>query len=296
MKFKYFFYVIFLIILFVSCKNDIKLLNQKEIPNQANYDADSVDIKIYNNLIKYAQKNNLSDKTNSEIEINIARYFLGTPYVAHTLEKEGEEHLIINLHGLDCTTFVENVVSISRCIKNKTTDFETFCNTLKKFRYRNGKIDKYPSRLHYFTDWLSDNEKKHLITIVSNSFGEDDYDLDVNFMSTHPQYYPQLKNDTFVKQIADIEKKISNTDFKFIPKEKIKRFEKFIKNGDIIAITTTIDGLDITHVGLAYFVDDRLHLFHASSKNKKVVISDKTLEDYLKNIKKDSGIMVARLN
>jgi len=295
MKFKYIIHFIFLIAIFVSCKNDIKSLNQNENPNETGYDADSLDIKIFDKIVEYAKSNNLSDKSFPEIEISIARYFSGTPYVAHTLEKEGEEHLIVNLRELDCTTFVENVVSLSSCIKNKTTDFETFCKTLAKFRYRDGKIDKYPSRLHYFTDWLSDNEKKQLIIIVSNSFGEDNYNPAVNFMSTHPQYYPQLKNDTFVKQIAEMEKKISNLKFKFIPKEKINQFEKFIQNGDIIAITTTIDGLDIAHVGLAYFVDGRLHLFHASSTHKKVVISDKTLEDYLRNIHKDSGIIVARL-
>ncbi len=300
MSYKNIVYFIILISFFLSCKNDININNQNPADNEENnyikYEADSSDITIFNKIMKYAQENKLSDKTLPEIEISIAKYFLGTPYVAHTLEKEGEEHLVINLRELDCTTFVENVVSLSSCIKNNTTDFDDFCMTLVKFRYRNGKIDRYPSRLHYFTDWLLDNEKKQLITIVSNLFGEDDFDLMVNFMSTHPQYYKQLENDTFVKQIAEREKEISQANFKFIPKQKLRKFEKNIHDGDIIAITTTIKGLDIAHVGLAIFVDGRLHLFHASSKGKKVMISNKTLEDYLKNITKDSGIMVARLN
>lgn len=299
MNYKNFIYLITLLSFFLSCKNDINSKNQNpantEDNNQVNYEADSSDIIIFNKIMDYAEKKKLSDKTLPEIEIIIAKYFLGTPYVAHTLEKEGEEHLVINLHELDCTTFVENVVSLSTCIKNKTTNFDDFCKTLIKFRYRNGEIDRYPSRLHYFTDWLLDNEKKQLITIVSNSFAEDDFDLMVNFMSTHPQYYKQLENDTFVKQIAEREKIISKAKFKFIPKQKLRQFEKNIQGGDIIAITTSINGLDIAHVGLAIFVDGRLHLFHASSKGKKVMISEKTLKDYLKNITKDTGIIVARL-
>lgn len=298
MIYKNFIYFISLVFLFASCKNDIKSSNQNpaQEEDKISYDADSSDIIIFNKIIDYAKNKQLSEKTLPDIELEIAGYFLGTPYIAHTLEKEGEEHLVINLHELDCTTFVENVVSLSSCTKNKTIEFNDFCKTLIKFRYRDGKIDRYPSRLHYFTDWLLDNEKKQLISIVSNEFGEDDFDSYVDFMSTHPQYYKQLENDTFVQQIADREKEISKTKLKFIPKTKLRRFEKYIQNGDIIAITTSTKGLDIAHVGLAVFVNDRLHLFHASSKGKKVMISDKTLEDYLKNISKDSGIIVARLN
>ncbi len=288
-------YLFLFVSVIVSCKNEIKTLNQDESPKEENYEADSADIVIFNKIMEYAQSKALKYKTLPEIEISIARYFLGTPYVAHTLEKEGEEHLVINLRELDCTTFVENVVTLAKCIKNNTTSFDDFCQMLIKFRYRDGMIDKYPSRLHYFSDWLLDNEKKQLISIVSNSFAKDDYNKTLNFMSTHPQYYPQLKNDTFVKQIADIEKNISPLNFKFIPENQIYEYEKYINNGDIIAITTTIEGLDIAHVGFAYFVNGRLHLFHASSVHKKVIISEKTLQDYLMGIKIKNGIIVARL-
>ncbi len=299
MNFKSIFLYIFIITLFTSCENNINSTEQNngfEKNNPVKYDADNLDVVIFKKIMDYSSKNNLKEKTLPEIEINIAKYLLNTPYVAHTLEKEGEEHLVINLHQLDCTTFVENVVSLSSCIKNNKTNINDFCRTLIKFRYRDGKIERYPSRLHYFTDWLLDNEKKHLISIVSNDFAEDDFDSFVNFMSTHPQYYKQLKNDTFVRQIAEREKEISKAKIKYIPKTKIHKFEKYIKNGDIIAITTNTKGLDIAHVGIAIFVNNRLHLFHASSTQKKVVISNKTIEDYLKNITKDTGIIVARLN
>ena len=287
-------------LLFAACTNGTKSKKQsqkntKEKMQINTYGADSVDIEIFNKLIQYAQKEKLSEETVPEIEIAVARYFLSTPYVAKTLDVNGAEHLVINLREFDCTTFLENVVSLSSCIKNKSNDFETYCQTLIKFRYRSGIIDEYPSRLHYFTEWLLDNEKKQLISIVSNTFATDAFDSKVNFMSTHTESYPQLENEAFVLQIADNEKEISLAKLTFVPKEKIHDMEKYIQNGDLIAITTTISGLDIAHVGLAYFVNDRLHLFHASSTQNKVVVSDKTLQDYLSGIKKNNGIIVARL-
>jgi hypothetical protein len=300
MNHKNLFKLISLLIFLSAYTNNTKPQNIKNNVSQGEkqintFEADSSNIKLFKKIIEYSKKEKLSEKTIPEIEISIAHYFLSTPYVAKTLEKEGNEHLIINLKELDCTTFVENVVSLSNCIKNKTTNFENFCKVLTKFRYRNGKIISYPYRLHYFSDWLLDNEKKHLISIVSNKFGIKTFDSTVNYMSTHALNYIQLKNDKFVKEIAEIEKEISQAQLKFVPKEKIYEIEKHIQNGDIIAITTTIKGLDIAHVGIAYFVNKRLHLFHASSSQKKVVISEKTLQDYLKGQTKNNGIIVARL-
>lgn len=285
-------YFLLLGLFFTACTNGTKSTEQNQVNT---YGADSVDINIFEKVMQYAQKEKLSDETLPNIEMAVARYFLSTPYVANTLDVNGAEHLVINLREFDCTTFLENVVSLSSCIKNKTNDFETYCQTLIKFRYRSGIIDEYPSRLHYFTEWLLDNEKKQLISIVSNTFATDTFDAKVNFMSTHTQSYPQLENEAFVQQIEEQEREISLAKLTFVPKEKIHDLEKYIQNGDLIAITTTIPGLDMAHVGLAYFVNNRLHLFHASSTQNKVVISDKTLQEYLKGIKKNNGIIVARL-
>jgi len=291
--------IIFTIFIFTSCKNDLHTTKDSSAIDHhkttTNIIIDSLDINIFNTIIQYANKNNLADKTMPEIEIAIAKYFLDTPYLAKTLEINSEESLVVNLRKFDCTTYLENVISLSKCIKSKKTEIKDFTDILTKLRYKNGKINKYPSRLHYFTGWLLDNEKKQLISIVSNTFADDDFDAKVDFMSTHPQYYKQLKNEYLLAQIKETEKDISKAKLKFIPKEKIHLYEKYIKNGDIIAISTTIKGLDIAHVGIAYFPDDRLHLIHASSSQNKVTISQEPLEDYLKNFKKKNGILVARL-
>jgi hypothetical protein len=263
---------------------------------ELSYYADSADIIIFENLIKYASKNQLETKSLSEIEIEIAKQLIGTPYVGHTLEKDSIETLVINLRELDCTTFMESVLAISLCVKNKMVSFNDYCEMLIKLRYRNGQIDEYPSRLHYATDWLLNNQEKGIIKIVSEEFGPGNFNSSVNFMSTHPESYKHLANPAFVEIMKQHEARISSMKLKFIPKNKINELAKNIKDGDIIAISTTIDGLDFSHVAVAAWKDKQLYFIHASLKEKKVVFSDKSLYDYLAEIKHNDGIMVGRLN
>ena len=75
----------------------------------------------------------------------------------------------------------------------------------------------------------------------------------------------------------------------------MRRFEDRIEDGDIIAVTSNVEGLDVQHVGLAARVKNRIHLLHASSSEGKVVLSKKTLYRYLMQSRTRSGIMVARI-
>jgi len=68
-----------------------------------------------------------------------------------------------------------------------------------------------------------------------------------------------------------------------------------IQNGDLIAVTTDIEGLDVVHAGIAVKIKKSLHLLHASQRAGKVVISGETLYRYLAQRKSRQGIMVARI-
>jgi N-acetylmuramoyl-L-alanine amidase-like protein len=117
----------------------------------------------------------------------------------------------------------------------------------------------------------------------------------VNFMSTHPGSYRQLITDTsLIGIIAQQEQEISAREMFYIPTHRIKDVEPLLREGDIVGLTTSIRGLDISHVGILVKESGRLHLMHASSRAKKVIISEETLEEFLKNSKSTTGIMVAR--
>ncbi len=229
-----------------------------------------------------------------ELMITIGRSLEGTPYVAHTLEKGIDEKLVVNLREMDCTTFVENCLALSRTIKSGEATYDHFLQELQQIRYRNGIRNEYPSRLHYLSEWLENNAGKSIISLPAREFGNI-YPNHVNFMSTHPDSYQCLKaKPGFVPELAKLEKAISAKKYFYIPKEKIALIEDQLKEGDIVGITTNIEGLDVVHTGLLTRVNGRIHLLHASSKAKQVVISDVPLSDYMADKKIQTGIMIGR--
>ncbi|WP_127140500.1 N-acetylmuramoyl-L-alanine amidase-like domain-containing protein [Flagellimonas marinaquae] len=225
----------------------------------------------------------------------VGQSFLGTPYVEKTLEVGDTETLVINFGGLDCTTFVENVMAFSIMLKDQQSTFDSFTGNLETVRYRNGSLNGYPSRLHYFTEWIRNNEKKGLVKDITAELGGVELEKSINFMGTHRELYPFLANDTNFEAMLAVEKELAKEKLCYLPKDQIEIKEQLIKSGDIIALATSIKGLDVTHTGIAiHQPDGRLHLLHASSKNGEVEISELPLADYLKNIKSNIGIIVAR--
>lgn len=231
----------------------------------------------------------------NELIAETAGFFINTPYVASTLEKE-EEHLVINLRELDCTTFVENVIALANTVEQENPTFELFCDELRRLRYRTEDISDYTDRLHYFSDWIYENEQKGLVRDITRQAGGEPYSLELSFMSTHPDNYPQLKGyPERIEEIRNIEQHVSTRDvYAMIPKGKINDCARNIKNGDIVCFVTSIKGLDVTHVGFAYWKDDVLGFIHASSSAKKVIVDQKSLQQYAENIKTTIGIMVIR--
>lgn len=225
-----------------------------------------------------------------------AKQLIGIPYVAGTLDRGEEETLVVHLDEVDCTTFVETVTALAMAEKEGKTDFGSFKEALQRIRYRDGKLNGYISRLHYFSDWIKDNERKG---VVRERTGELDFStsqqLNLDFMSTHSDSYRQLKdNPRLVGSIAEVESKWKNIPVFYIPKSKLDASprELGIKDGDILAITTSIKGLDVVHTGFACWVGGKLHLLHASSVQKKVVLDSQTLFDYSKTKKAHTGVRV----
>ncbi|WP_317902023.1 N-acetylmuramoyl-L-alanine amidase-like domain-containing protein [Cerina litoralis] len=246
---------------------------------------------------KITQIQGLNNADIGQTMVAVGKTFMGVPYVAKTLEVGATESLVVNLHGLDCTTFVENVLAFSLLLERGKKDFDSYTKILEEIRYKNGKLDGYASRLHYFSEWIANNEAKGLLTNVTKEIGGVPISKGINFMSTHRDLYPFLKDDGNFKKIQASEAVLNNKPLYFLPQDQVAVQEHLIHSGDIIALTTSIDGLDITHTGIATRESDgRIHLLHASTGSMKVEVSQVPLADYLKKIKKNTGIMVARPN
>lgn len=254
------------------------------------------DVDVCNSKFNLAVDQKLSSLPINQVIIEIGKSFLGTEYVAFTLEKGDEEKLVINLTGLDCYIFLETSLAFSRCIKNGKTSFEDFQREVANLRYRDGKLKEYPSRLHYFSDWIYDMDKRGIGKDITKEIGGITYVKKINFMTTHIDSYKQLKNSSrFVEEMVQIENEISSRNYYYIPQAEIESAESKIQSGDIIGITTNVEGMDIAHTGIAIRMEDgRIHFMHAPIVGKKVQITKEPLADYIKGNKKQTGIMVLR--
>lgn len=254
------------------------------------------DSVIYSSYI--TQFSNHKNNSVSELIIESAKFFLGKPYVASTLEVSANEALTLSLREFDCTTFVENCIVLSQVIKSADHSFDNYCRTLQKMRYRDGIINGYTSRLHYTSDWIYENEKRNILQNISLEIGGEVVEHPLSFMSGHPASYKHLKeNPSNTERMKDIETAINKrNNYRIIPLASISKNEKNIKDGDIVVFATGIQGLDYSHIGIAYWQNGQLHFIHASSKAKEVVIEKKTLLDYCKDSKNCTGISVLRIN
>ena len=233
-----------------------------------------------------------------ELTLAIAQEFIGKKYVAGTLENGAAEPLFISCEKFDCSTFVELVTAISLTASQHGDSFYDVCKNLEKLRYREGARNGYLSRLHYISWWIADNTAKGIIDDVTGHTEHESRKQILDFMSTHPDGYPLLKGDSAMQeQIAALEKPFCGTEVLYIAKAILNRGKEMldIRNGDIIALVTTIKGLDTSHVGFAYWNDGRLHLLHASSDKGKVIKDTTTLFNYQKNKSKQIGIKVIRV-
>ena len=232
----------------------------------------------------------------------LARQFLGVPYVAHTLEVNDDERLVVNTRQLDCTTLVETVAALKLCTQAGKHGFADYLNALRQLRYRQGRMAGYPSRLHYFTDWIRDKVAMQLVTDIQqpNPPFSAVQTVNVDYMSTHTSAYKALKaSAALVPEIRAAEQSLTGMKVRYIPKRSLRNsalLRKVIKDGDILAITCNKKGLDIAHLGFAVWRSNGLHLLNASMIHKKVIEEPMTLYQYMQKHKTHTGIRVVRIN
>ncbi len=238
----------------------------------------------------------ISEKNIGGVISQIAYSQIGKPYIGGTLDIDQEEKLIYQFDGYDCLTFVETVLALARItVKNKVT-LEAFKHELTSIRYNKGIINGYASRSHYTSEWISSNKQLGIIKDLSKELGGELMTNEVNFMSTHPQFYKALTADsTLISHIEKNEAVVNNTQRYYIPKSKLEACDNKIQNGDILVIATSKSGLDYSHLGFAYRPKStkKLHFLHASSNEKKVIL-DGEFSKYLDKSKSAIGFSLIR--
>lgn len=234
--------------------------------------------------------------------IRAAREMLGTPYVNYTLEVDDRiESPVVNLKGMDCWTYYENALAISRLIKYKPAPYQPqdMLRMVEIERYRDGICTgNYLSRMHHLEEVFHDNQRRgYASNITSRIPGAQRLKREIREMTVQWKAYRYLRsNPSLIEPMGKIEAQVSDLPVYHVPKSEVRNAEKYLQNGDICAITTTYPSGYTSHVGLIIRIKDRAYFTHATSDRDKgrMVIIDQPITDYLNGGSKHAGIIICR--
>jgi hypothetical protein len=228
----------------------------------------------------------------------VGLHFQGRPYLAGTLDQPPTETLVVRFDGFDCVTFVETSLALARSAQAADSTYTGFARRLAEQRYRDGGPVDYCGRLHYFTEWLADNAERGLVERMGDKLDGRPLRDTLDFMSTHRSAYSRFAtNDSLFACIRDMETQVNarhqNDPVRYVPQDSIRAVYDQLRAGDIVALVSSIDGLDVAHTGLVYASEDGGRgLLHASLSDGVVVSPD--LQRYVQKIDGQIGMVVAR--
>jgi hypothetical protein len=244
-----------------------------------------------------------SDVPLGRAAIRVGELATGTPYEPHTLDAyfgqggdPGAEPLTLSLTRFDCVTLVEACLAVSRLADDESTpSWERFGREIERMRYRGGHRRGYVSRLHYFSEWLSDGEQRGLLQDRGAELGGAEDARPLRFMSEHRGSYPALSDERVFRDIQGIERGLDGRPRRVIPTKRIPQVVDRLDTGDVLGFATEIPGLDVTHTAFAYRGRDKiLRVLHAPLSGGVVEITGSTLPEYVAAIRRATGILVAR--
>lgn len=272
---------------------------------EPDFEAQDEDWDIVQEVVRQGRAGGLDSLAMGDVVARVGLSFVGTPYEPGTLEIPGPERLVVNLRALDCVTFVENALVLATLVKTApdavVEDREALAaayrRELAQLRYRGGALSGYQSRLHYFSEWLTDNERKGIVTIVTPELTGADRDVrPLTFMSANPGAYRQIAESPHLLEVIREQESALDTPRWYVPEDRIETAAagRAIRDGDIIAAKSTLEGLDVAHTGIALWQDGDLHLLHAPLVGDSVEVTPRPLAERLRGIRAQDGILVAR--
>ncbi len=253
------------------------------------------DTTLINDLLHQGYDSGLTD-ANALVEF-YARRLLGTPYVAHTLEAD-QEVLTINIHELDCLTFIETLYALTRVTQAGRYSWRDFAANIENVRYRGGTMGDYATRIHYISEWIIDNHVRGNLVEITPDLPHASYMVkNIDYMSHNPGQYRQLKNDSaMVEKIRRHE--LRNHRFPYLKRTWLndKAVKAALRSGDFVSLVTKAEGLDVSHNGIIV-IDEKgdPYLLDASMSGGKVMLQSKPLYKYLEHSKTNIGIRVFRM-
>ncbi len=247
----------------------------------------------FHEILAAARAQNVAVRPYGEVVQWVGEQLLGRPYVAGMLDAPPEETLVVDLTAFDCVLYIENVLALSRAIVLERETYDDYAAGVRDLRYRDGEMNGYCSRLHYFSDWIANNEARGTVRNVTSEIGGVPFDKAITFMSEHRASYPKLASDSTYACILDREHELAEVELFYIPQDRIAEAYPLLQPGDIVATATNIGGLDVTHTGFVHKTDAHTGFMHASLASDKVKISN-DLQRYVQGISSQVGVVITR--
>lgn len=236
--------------------------------------------------------------------IRVGELAVGTPYEAFTLEAylraggnpSRTEPLTLSLTRFDCVTLVESCLAVARVAADpRAPSWQRFSREVERMRYRGGKRRGYTSRLHYFSEWITDSEKRGLVRDIGAELGGIADTRPLRFMTEHRASYPALADERVFRAIGEMERGLDKHSRYVVPTARIPEVTDHIETGDVLAFATSIPGLDVSHAAFAYCDSAGvLRVLHAPLSGGAVEVTRATLPEYVSAIRRATGILVAR--
>lgn len=227
--------------------------------------------------------------------LRAARHALGRPY-AKLRQRRGPEALHVDLEAFDCVSLIESADAIARCTWRRRPDVGCFVDELRQTRYRDGRIDGYASRLHYFEDWMADNERRGRMRSLGTELGAEALSLSFDFMTRRPWLYPALREPATRDALRGVEQRLSETTWPMVPRGRVAEVQPLLRDGDVIAYVESTPGLGVGHTGLVSLGDDgQPRVLHATDLGKaEVTVTRCDLATCLRRRPDRKGIVVMR--
>lgn len=250
------------------------------------------DIVVYQSVLESIAP---EGKDKGSLAAEVAEFFLDAAYQEGILDQGKEELPIVTFHAFDCYTLAEQCVAFALIFSDYQRSWTDYLRLITTLRYRDGIIT-YASRLHYFSDWLRYHTVHGRLKDLTASLGGIPYEKTISYMTSHVALYPRLRDRELWEQIRQTELALTRHKGYYLPPERIEAATPTIKSGDLIALTTETDGLDVMHVTIAgRDQDDNIYLIHASREAGRVIKSSVPLMEYVNRLEHASGIIVARI-
>ncbi|MBF0409000.1 MAG: DUF1460 domain-containing protein [Candidatus Riflebacteria bacterium] len=197
------------------------------------------------------------------------------------------EFLRTSMTYLDCMTYVEHVLALASSVntshKECSYQSEFLCRLIDIMFNADGNALMNHHRNHFTSRWADSNELKGYLKNIAREHPEAiRRDLVLNRVGKNRTFY--IEDRFMISQTVQ--------QLWFFPLSAVFDRKVPLVSGDVVAMVTDKEGLDVTHMGFFIEYHNKRWLRHASSKANRIL--DQDFDQYLRDGKKIKGILLLR--